>query len=76
MPDVVCDLGAVCKEHMVRLLARRSVDAAGIAVETRGGWGGAFAPLISIDRIDTFRYTSIYSDSDSDSYSCSFSVYV
>lgn len=33
VPDVVYDLGAVGKEPMVRLLAHRAVDAAGIAVE-------------------------------------------
>ena len=33
MPDVVYDLGAVGKESMVRLLAHRAVDAAGVGVE-------------------------------------------
>ena len=33
VPDVVYDLGAVGKEPMVRLLAHRAVDAAGLGVE-------------------------------------------
>jgi len=33
VPDVVYDLGAVGKEPMVRLLAHRAVDAAGMGVE-------------------------------------------
>ena len=32
VPDVVYDLGAVGKEPMIRLLAHRYVDAAGLAV--------------------------------------------
>ena len=39
MPDVVYDLGAVGKEPMIRLLAHRAVDAAGLAVEIAGGLG-------------------------------------
>jgi len=33
VPDVVYDLGAAGKEPMVRLLAHRAVDVAGLAVE-------------------------------------------
>ncbi|MCD4815055.1 MAG: hypothetical protein K8R06_01495, partial [Methanosarcinales archaeon] len=33
VPDVVYDLGAVGKEPMVRLLAHRAVDVAGMGVE-------------------------------------------
>ena len=38
VPDVVHDLGAVGKEPMIRLLADRTVDAAGMGVEI-AGWG-------------------------------------
>jgi len=37
VPDVVYDLGAVGKEPMVRLLAHRAVDAAGLGVEIAEG---------------------------------------
>ena len=33
VPDVVYDLGAVGKEPMIRLLAHRAVDVAGLGVE-------------------------------------------
>ena len=33
VPDVVYDLGAVGKEPMIRLLARRAMDAVGVGVE-------------------------------------------
>jgi predicted fused transcriptional regulator/phosphomethylpyrimidine kinase len=33
VPDVVYDQGAVSKDPMIRVLAHRAVDAAGIAVE-------------------------------------------
>jgi hydroxymethylpyrimidine kinase/phosphomethylpyrimidine kinase len=39
VPDVVYDLGAVGKEPMVRLLAHRAVDAAGLGVEIARGLG-------------------------------------
>ena len=43
--DVVNDLGAVGKEPMVRLLAHRGVDAAGMAVEIAGGCRSGVPPL-------------------------------
>ncbi len=39
VPDVVYDLGVVDKEPMIRLLAQRAVDAAGLAVEIARRWG-------------------------------------
>ena len=40
VPDVVFDKGAVGKEPMIRVLAHRAVDAAGMAVEIAKGLGG------------------------------------
>ncbi|MCL7412209.1 MAG: bifunctional hydroxymethylpyrimidine kinase/phosphomethylpyrimidine kinase [ANME-2 cluster archaeon] len=39
VPDVVYDLGAVGKEPMVRLLAHRAVDVAGLGIEIARGLG-------------------------------------
>jgi len=39
VPDVVYDLGAAGKEPMVRVLAHRAVDAAGVGVEIAGRLG-------------------------------------
>ena len=39
VPDVVYDLGAVGKEPMIRVLAHRAVDAAGLGVEIARGLG-------------------------------------
>ena len=40
VPDVVYDPGAVGKEPMIRLLAHRAVDAAGVGVEIARRLGG------------------------------------
>ena len=40
VPDVVFDKGAVGKEPMIRVLAHRAVDAAGLGVEIARGLGG------------------------------------